>query len=66
MKRFVLIILVFVVVFYVSSSLFAETRLLLRCDDIGMCHTVNMAAKKLIENGVVFSASVMFACPWYH
>jgi predicted glycoside hydrolase/deacetylase ChbG (UPF0249 family) len=65
MKRFVFILLVFVVVFYASSSLFAETKLLLRCDDIGMCHTVNMAAKKLIEKGVVFSASVMFACPWY-
>lgn len=65
MKRFVFILSVFVLVLYISSPLLAETRLLLRCDDIGMCHTVNMAAKKLIEKGVVFSASVMFACPWY-
>jgi predicted glycoside hydrolase/deacetylase ChbG (UPF0249 family) len=65
MKRFVLILSIFVVVLYISSPILAETRLLLRCDDIGMCHTVNMAAKQLIENGVVFSASVMFACPWY-
>jgi predicted glycoside hydrolase/deacetylase ChbG (UPF0249 family) len=65
MKRFVFILIVFVFVFYASLSLFAETKLFLRCDDIGMCHTVNMAAKKLIEKGVVFSASVMFACPWY-
>lgn len=65
MKRFVFILSIFVVVLYISSPMFAETKLLLRCDDIGMCHTVNMAAKKLIEKGVVFSASVMFACPWY-
>jgi len=39
--------------------------LLIRCDDIGMCHAVNMACKQLIESGVVFSASVMFPCPWY-
>jgi predicted glycoside hydrolase/deacetylase ChbG (UPF0249 family) len=65
MKRFVFILSIVVVVLYISSPMLAETRLLLRCDDIGMCHTVNMAAKELIEKGVVFSASVMFACPWY-
>jgi predicted glycoside hydrolase/deacetylase ChbG (UPF0249 family) len=39
--------------------------LLIRCDDIGMSHSVNMAAKELIESGLVFSASVMFPCAWY-
>lgn len=39
--------------------------LLIRCDDIGMSHSVNMAAKELIETGLVFSASVMFPCAWY-
>lgn len=39
--------------------------LLIRCDDIGMSHAVNMAAKELIETGLVFSASVMFPCAWY-
>jgi chitin disaccharide deacetylase len=38
---------------------------LIRCDDIGMCHTVNMAAKQVFETGIPVSASVMFACPWY-
>ena len=38
---------------------------LIRCDDIGMCHTVNMAAKKVFETGIPVSASIMFACPWY-
>jgi predicted glycoside hydrolase/deacetylase ChbG (UPF0249 family) len=38
---------------------------LIRCDDIGMCHAVNMAVKKVFETGIPVSASVMFACPWY-
>lgn len=42
-----------------------QKLLLIRCDDIGMCHAVNMAAKKLIESGMVFSVSVMFTCAWY-
>jgi hypothetical protein len=40
-------------------------QLLIRCDDVGMCHTVNLAVTRLIATGVPFSASVMFACPWY-
>ncbi len=38
---------------------------LIRCDDIGMCHAVNMACEELIASGISFSTSVMFACPWY-
>jgi predicted glycoside hydrolase/deacetylase ChbG (UPF0249 family) len=40
-------------------------RLLVRCDDVGMCHAVNLAIAKLLAAGIPFSASVMFACPWY-
>src|SRR5580692_9051104 len=40
-------------------------QLLLRLDDIGMNHSVNMAAQKMAETGMPFSASVQFACPWY-
>jgi hypothetical protein len=40
-------------------------QLLIRCDDVGMCHSVNLAVRELIATGVPFSASVMFACPWY-
>jgi uncharacterized lipoprotein YddW (UPF0748 family)/predicted glycoside hydrolase/deacetylase ChbG (UPF0249 family) len=38
---------------------------LIRCDDMGMNHSVNMAIKKVIESGIPMSVSVMFACPWY-
>jgi len=47
---------------HVDSS---QTTVLIRCDDLGMCHTVNTAAKQLFETGIPVSVSVMFACPWY-
>jgi chitin disaccharide deacetylase len=40
-------------------------RVMLRLDDLGMCHAVNLAARQVIDAGIPFSASVMFACPWY-
>ena len=41
------------------------TQLMIRCDDVGMCHGVNMAVRELLATGLPFSTSVMFACPWY-
>ena len=38
---------------------------LIRLDDMGMCHSLNMAIQKVIDAGIPFSTSVMFACPWY-
>jgi len=40
-------------------------ELLIRVDDIGMNHATNMAVEQLAQTGMPFSASVMFACPWY-
>jgi predicted glycoside hydrolase/deacetylase ChbG (UPF0249 family) len=40
-------------------------QLAIRCDDVGMSHSVNMAVRELIASGVPFSTSVMIACPWY-
>ncbi len=50
--------------------LFSQTKsdgktLLIRCDDIGMSHGVNTAAKELIDAGLKFSASVMVPCSWF-
>ena len=39
--------------------------ILIRCDDIGMCHAVNMAAKQVLETGIPVSMSVMVSCPWF-
>ena len=39
--------------------------LIIRSDDGGMSHSVNMALERLIDTGQPVSVSVMFACPWY-
>ncbi len=43
----------------------AAPEILLRLDDVGMNHSVNSAIARVAESGIPFSASVMFACPWY-
>lgn len=42
-----------------------RTYLIIRSDDAGMSHSVNMALEKLIETGLPLSVSVMFPTPWY-
>ncbi len=39
--------------------------LIIRSEDAGMSHSVNLALKKLIESGLPLSVSVMFPTPWY-
>jgi predicted glycoside hydrolase/deacetylase ChbG (UPF0249 family) len=39
--------------------------LIIRTDDVGMSHSVNMGVQRLIDTGLPLSVSVMFACPWY-
>ena len=63
-------ILYIVLTIALSVTLFAQsetetTKLLIRCDDIGMSHGVNQAAKELIDSGLKFSASVMVPCSWF-
>lgn len=44
----------------------ADTKyLIIRSDDAGMSHSVNMALEKLIATGFPVSVSVMFPTPWY-
>jgi predicted glycoside hydrolase/deacetylase ChbG (UPF0249 family) len=39
--------------------------ILIRCDDIGMCHSVNVAAERVLKTGIPVSMSVMVPCPWF-
>lgn len=41
------------------------TSVLIRCDDLGMCHTVNVAAESVLATRLPISFSLMVACPWY-
>src|SRR5215210_2091599 len=40
-------------------------EVLLRLDDIGMNHSVNLAIEQVAKTGMPISVSVLFACPWY-
>lgn len=48
-----------------NSDPAGKIPILIRCDDIGMCHAVNMAAQKVLETGIPVSMSVMVPCPWF-
>ncbi|MCF7832013.1 MAG: ChbG/HpnK family deacetylase [Candidatus Marinimicrobia bacterium] len=57
-----------IILLLTTINVFAETKpatLMVRCDDIGMCHAVNVAAKELAETGIPLNYSIMFVCPWY-
>ena len=62
--------LLFSIIIIVNSNTFGQDDdstiyHLIRLDDMGMCHSLNSAIQKVIDEGITFSTSVMFACPWY-
>jgi hypothetical protein len=70
MYKIIITIFLFTAAFFrnpagAQSVHFPLPQLLIRLDDIGMSHSVNMAVEKLAKTGIPFSASVQFACPWY-
>lgn len=67
MNRFLLAILILIISssFSLTQTELTEKILLIRCDDIGMSHGVNQAARELIDAGLKFSASVMVPCSWF-
>ena len=40
-------------------------RLVVRADDVGMCHAVNEGTRIGLENGIVTQVSLMAPCPWF-
>jgi chitin disaccharide deacetylase len=49
----------------VSAQSSSSVSLIIRTDDVGMSHSVNLAMQRLVSTGLPVSVSVMFACPWY-
>jgi len=64
MKRIISLLTLFTTLIF-TQEVDSTKYFLIRCDDFGMNHSVNMAIQKVIDTGIPFSTSVMFACPWY-
>jgi chitin disaccharide deacetylase len=60
-------LLIITILFFLMSIVIPaqEKTLLIRCDDMGMSHSVNVAFEELFKTGIPVSASVMFGCSWY-
>lgn len=44
----------------------ADARvLIINGDDVGMCHTANVATIDALENGLMTSATILVPCPWF-
>ena len=64
MKKILLPLYAILLLIQVSVNAAENPKFLIRCDDIGMSHSANMAAVKMAKSGIPFSASVMVATPW--
>src|SRR4030042_6659950 len=62
----------------VCSLSFSQTRaeklgynatdklLIVNCDDVGMCHSANLAVIDGMEKGLITSGTIMTPCPWFN
>ena len=61
----VIICILFFSASFSQQNKIVSTLILIRCDDIGMSHSVNMAAEKVLQAGFPVSMSVMVPCSWF-
>jgi predicted glycoside hydrolase/deacetylase ChbG (UPF0249 family) len=43
-----------------------DRLLIINCDDVGMCHSANLAVIDGMENGLITSGTIMTPCPWFN
>lgn len=43
-----------------------DRLLIINCDDVGMCHSSNIAVIDGMENGSITSGTIMTPCPWFN
>lgn len=43
-----------------------DRLLIINCDDVGMCHSANLAVIEGMETGLITSGTIMTPCPWFN
>jgi predicted glycoside hydrolase/deacetylase ChbG (UPF0249 family) len=43
-----------------------DKLLIVNCDDVGMCHSANLAVIDGMEHGLITTATIMTPCPWFN
>jgi len=43
-----------------------DRLLIINCDDVGMCHSANLAVIDGMETGLITSGTIMTPCPWFN
>ena len=43
-----------------------DKLLIVNCDDVGMCHSANLAVIDGMEKGLITSGTIMTPCPWFN
>ncbi len=43
-----------------------DKLLIVNCDDVGMCHSANVAVMDAMVNGMITSGTIMTPCPWFN
>ena len=68
MKNYLIVFLSLFFVIQFCNRLSAQDKipqLLLKLDDCGLNHSVNMSIEEMAKTGIPFSTAIMFSCPWY-
>lgn len=64
MKEIRSLLQILLIIVFAQVAAQDKDRVMLRADDFGMSHAVNLALEDMVKTGIPFNASVMMVTPW--